>query len=336
MSAIRANHHIWLGLVVVGLSPRVAMAQTIPVSNVEELYGAVNDPANAGATLVLSPGTYTLSATDGDGSVRPNGGRIELQPDMSLTGVVGDAGAVVISAFNLPAGSFPQAVNGVQTGPNAAVRLGRGSNVLEWLTVRDARFAQANIDTGLQPLDPGPAIVRVAHVRSTGSTRGLNVLNFGPQTSGQVIDADIVDCQFFDNIFNLSEGVRLGNFQGARGSTVNVRMSGNASWGQKQGRLIVNNRAIGSTVSVISTGNRFYDNGGGTIVVGGLSSNHTRADDNTISLEMHGDRFFGNTRASEFDHGGLIVLGTEKHLRRQRRQQQHRARRIVGNTDGRQ
>jgi hypothetical protein len=207
------------------------MAQTIPISNVEELYGAVNDPANAGATLVLSPGTYTLSATDGDGSVRPNGGRIELQPDMSLTGVVGDAGAVV--------------------------------------------------------------------------------LNFGPQTSGQVIDADIVDCQFFDNIFNLSEGVRLGNFQGARGSTVNVRMSGNASWGQKQGRLIVNNRAIGSTVSVISTGNRFYDNGGGTIVVGGLSSNNTRADDNAISLEMHGDRFFGNTRASEFDHGGLIVLASE-------------------------
>lgn len=189
--------------------------------------------------------------------------------------------------------------------------MGLGRNALEWLTVRDARFAQANIDTGLQPLDPGPAIVRIAHVVSTGSVRGLNVLNFGPPTSGQLIEAEIVDSRFFDNTFNLSEGVRLGNFQGAQGSTVNVRMSGNVSWGQKQGRLIVNNRANDSTINVRSSGNRFYDNGGGTIVVGGLSSNDTRADGNTITLEAHGDVYLGNVRDTDLDHGGLIALGTE-------------------------
>ena len=297
-------------LIVLGLSPS-AMAQTIAIPNVEELYSAVNDPAYAGATLVLSPGTYMLSVDDPNGVSRPKAGRIELQPDMSLKGVEGDSSAVVISALNLPASSFPQTANGVATGPNAAVRMGLGHNSLEWLTVRDARFAQANIDTGLQALDPGTAFVRIAHVASTGSTRGLNVLNFGPQTSGQTIEADIVDCQFFDNTFNLSEGVRLGNFQGARGSTVNARMSGNQSWGQKQGRLIVNNRAMASTVNVFSSGNRFSDNGGGTIIVGGLSSNNTRADGNTISVEAYGDQFLGNTGVSEFDHGGLIVLGTE-------------------------
>ncbi|MDE2360845.1 MAG: hypothetical protein KGL70_15845, partial [Betaproteobacteria bacterium] len=136
-------------------------------------------------------------------------------------------------------------------------------------------------------------------------------LNFGPATSGQTIDADIIDCQFFDNTLNLSEAVRIGNFQGAHGSTVTVRMSGNLSWGQKQGRLIVNNRAIGSTVNVVSSGNRFYDNGAGTIIVGGLSSNNTRADGNTINFEAHGDQFIGNSAESEFDHGGLVVLGTE-------------------------
>lgn len=295
-------------LIVFGVG-RIAAAQTIVVTNVEELYDAVNDPANAGATVALAPGTYMLSVNDAQNLPRPNAGRIHFQPDMSLKGVEGNPGAVVINAINLPVASFP--TNGMPAGPNAAVRMGLGRNALEWLTVRDARNAQANIDTGLQPLDPGPALVRIAHVISTGSVRGLNALNFGPMTSGQVIDIEIVDCQFVENTLNLSEGVRLGNFQGARGSTVNARMSGNISWGQKQGRLIVNNRAIESTINVWSSGNRFYDNGGGTIVVGGLSSNNTRADGNTITLVAHGDQFLGNVRDTEFDRGGLIALGTE-------------------------
>jgi hypothetical protein len=310
MTAVRSCHYIAASLIVLSISEGAA-AQTITVSNVDELYNAVNDSANAGATIVLAPGTYMLSVTGANNVPRPKGGRIEFQPDMSLRGVEGNMNAVVISAFNLPASSFPQIVNGVQTGPNAAVRMGLGRNSLEWLTVRDARSAQANIDSGLQPLDPGTAYIRIAHVASTGSTRGLNVLNFGRDSSDQTIEADIVDSQFFDNDENLSEGVRLGNFQGARRSTVNARMSGNVSWGQKQGRLIVNNRANESTVNVWSSGNRFYDNGGGTIIIGGLSSNDTRADDNTITLEAHGDRYLGNTGVTELDPGGLVVLGGE-------------------------
>ena len=308
MAGVRSRYYIAAGLIVLGISQAVA-AHTITVSNVDELYDAVNNSGNAGATIVLAPGTYMLSVNDGHGTARPKGGRLELQPDMSLRGVEGNMNAVVINAFNLPPSSFP--ANGVPAGPNAAVRMGLGRNALEWLTVRDARSAQANIDTGLQPLDPGPAYIRIAHVASTGSTRGLNVLNFGRDASNQTIEADIVDSHFFDNDENLSEGVRLGNFQGARGSTVNARMSGNVSWGQKQGRLIVNNRANESTINVWSSGNRFYDNGGGTIIIGGLSSNDTRADDNTINFEAHGDRYLGNTGVTELDPGGLIVLGGE-------------------------
>jgi hypothetical protein len=103
----------------------------------------------------------------------------------------------------------------------------------------------------------------------------------------------------------------MGNFQGAQGSTVNVRMGGNLSWGQKFGRSIVNNRALGSMVSVISSGNRFYGNGLGTLIFGGVSANGTRADGNTIDFEAHGDQFLGNTGATEFDHGGLVVIGVE-------------------------
>jgi hypothetical protein len=189
--------------------------------------------------------------------------------------------------------------------------MGLGHNALEWLTVCDARNAQANIDTGLQPLDPGTTFIRVAHVASTGSTRGLNILNYGPQTSGQTIDADIIDNYFFENVLNQGEGIRMGNFAGATGSTVNVRMSGNLSWGQKQGRLIVDNTANNSTVNVMSSGNWFYGNGAGTIIAAGLTQGTKRADGNIINFEAHGDEFIGNTGETEFDHGGLVVLGVD-------------------------
>ena len=310
MKIICSGKCILLWLVILTLRV-AAVAQVIQISNVEELYIAVNNPANTGATLVLAPGTYMLSATDSQGVQLPNGGRIQLQMDMSIVGVEGDRDSVVINASGLPASSFPQTVNGVATGPNAAVRMGLGHNALEWLTVRDAVNGQANIDTGLQPLDPGTAYIRVAHVASTGSTRGLNIQNFGPLTSGQTIEADITDCYFFNNNVTLSEGIRIGNFLGAQRSTVNVRMDGNVSWGQKMGRSIVNNRTLNSMVSVVSSGNRFYDNGLGTFVFGGLSSNGTRSDGNTIDFEAHGDQFIGNTRETEFDHGGFIVVGAE-------------------------
>src|SRR5215472_12705635 len=61
-------------LISLALSPR-AVAQVIQVSNVEELYSAVNDSANAGAAIVLSSGIYMLSALDPNGVPRPKGGR---------------------------------------------------------------------------------------------------------------------------------------------------------------------------------------------------------------------------------------------------------------------
>jgi hypothetical protein len=297
-------------LIVLALSP-VAVAQSIQITNVEELYTAVNNSANAGATLVLAPGTYMLSASDSNNVPRPKGGRIELEPDMSLVGVTGNRDAVVISAFNLPDSSFPTDADGVATGPNAAVRMGLGHNAVEWITIRDARAGQANLDSGLQSLDPGTAFIRIAHVSSTGSARGLNLLNFGPQTSGQTIEADVDDCYFFNNDIGIAEGVRFGNFQGARGSTVNVRMSGNLLWGQQQGALVVNNTAVDSTVNVVSAGNRFYGNGAGMIIAGGLTQGPMSADGNTINLQAHGDQFIGNTGETIFDHGGLVVLGTD-------------------------
>ena len=290
-------------LVVVAFAAN-AVAQTVSVNNVEDLYAAVNDPANAGSTVVLASGVYMLSANDPNGVARPNKGRLDLLENMSLLGVVGDRSAVVIDASNLPASSFTGS-----PGPIAAIRMGRGANSIQWLTVRNAANGQANIDVGLQ--EPGTAYVTIAHVESYGSARGLNVLNFGSGASGETIEVDIVDNDFHDNVLGVGEGMRVGNFQGATGATINARIVGNRSWGNIQGRLLVNNRAINSTVNVFSSGNRFFNNGLGTAIIGALSSNATSANGNTINFEGHGDQFVDNNMPTILDVGGLVVLGGE-------------------------
>jgi hypothetical protein len=68
-----AGKYIRLWLFVLALS-RCVLAQVVPISNVEELYSAVNNPANVGATLVLAPGTYWLSPTDHMARPVPKGG----------------------------------------------------------------------------------------------------------------------------------------------------------------------------------------------------------------------------------------------------------------------
>jgi len=310
MSTPAAAHAKAFGLLILMLSP-CAMAQVVPIADVEALYSALDNPAYDGATLVLAPNTYHLSRKDAYDVDRKNLGRIELRRDMTLRGVVGDQSAVIINAYALPQDSYPQTTKDlVATGPNAAIRMGLGRNSLEWLTVQDAWKGQANIDTGLQKLDPGSTTIRLDHVSSTGSARGLNALNFGPETSGQHIDMEILNSEFYDNDIGQAQGVRIGNFQGAVGSSITIRISGSHFWNQGVGCLVVNNNAVSSKVTMESLGNRYDHNTAGMIVMGAFSSNSTRANGNTIALEIRGDSYVENT-GSVGDRGGLIVMGTE-------------------------
>ena len=297
-------------ILLLGITASAVQAQTVPVGNVEELYAAVNDPGNAGATLTLAPGVYMLSATAPSGAARANGGRLELQENMSLSGVEGHLEAVVIDANDLPASSYLAGVGTLRIG---AIRIGRGRNSIESLTVRNARLGVANIDTSLHW--PGTAFVKIANIASSGSQRGLDVINHGPLgASGETIEADITGSEFFDNNVPACQnlpcaGVRVVNFRSA-GSTINVRMRGNRIWGQTMGSVIANNGATNSTVNVFSGGNRAFSNGAGLVVLGanaGFPSNG-----NTVDLQAHGDHFVDNT-ATPFPDlvGGIVVLGAD-------------------------
>jgi hypothetical protein len=279
----------------------------VNVTNIEELYAAVNNSNNAGNQIVIAPGVYLLSVTDPNGAARPNSGRLELQENMSLRGVFGDRGAVIIDAINLPLTSFNSAPPVPLTG---AIRMGRGTNAIEWLTVRNAVPAPSNIETELA--STAVANIRVAHIASTNSGRGLDVRNFGAAQAGRVINAEIVDNDFYNNKTSpQGEGFRIISAQGANGGIINATLAGNRSYNNYLGLLVENNRSNNSVSTVFSSGDRFYENGNAAVVGGGLSQNSTVANGNTVSFTAYGDSFENNNGFNNFDFGGLVVPAGE-------------------------
>jgi hypothetical protein len=277
-----------------------AAAQTVPVGNVEQLYAAVNDPANAGSTLDLAPGIYTLSVNDPNGVARPNKGRLELQTDMSITGVANDRSAVVIDPSLLPDGSFLDGTRRTGT-----IRIGRGTNSVEWLTVLGNSSSAGSVETDLAS---SAATVRIAHIVSNGSARGFDIRNFGPASSGRTIDAEAVD----NEVYNGAEGFRAVNQNNVTGGIIRLRLEGNRSHDNEFGCVIENNGSSLSSVTVRSYGDRLYNNGGGCVIgaalIGGPVGN---ANGNTTDFEAHGCKVINNKGPWSLDRGGILALGAE-------------------------
>ncbi|HEX5075395.1 MAG TPA: hypothetical protein VFW03_19445 [Gemmatimonadaceae bacterium] len=290
------------------LQPDVA-AIALTVADVEQLYSAVNDPANEGAAITLAAGTYVLSAKDAEGVARPNAGRLELQQDMSLFGVTDDRSAVVIDATGLPASSVTDPQPQQSTNRTAPVRIGRGSNTIEWLTVLGSPAAAAGIAAELGGT-PSTRI-RVAHVVSGGTSRGIDVRSGGASMAGRRVDAEIVDNELFGptQVVGNSEGIRLSNFVGADGGVIVAMLSGNRVHGFQLGCVVSNNRSSNATVNVRSSGDRFFGNGHGCDIVGGLVTQATGgANSNSTKFEAHGSQFVDNT-INGAESGGVFVVG---------------------------
>jgi len=276
------------------------------VANVEQLYAAVNDAANAGASIFLAPGTYALSAVGPGAVARPNGGRLELQLDMSLYGIVDDETAVTIDAAALPTSSLT-----LSFGRTAPVRIGLGSNTIEWLTVHGNPNAAAGIATEL----PGTATtkIRVAHIISGGSSRGIDVRNVGAANAGRRIEAEIIESDFFGPavVVGNTEGIRVANFVGADGGVVVATLNENEFHGFQNGCVLANNRSSRAVVDVRSFGDRFFGNTLGCYIAGGLSQASTGvANSNVTILEAHGSHFVDNNASIPgIDAGGIQIVG---------------------------
>jgi hypothetical protein len=277
------------------------------VANVEQLYAAVNNIENVGATVVLAPRIYSLSVNNPAGAPRPNGGRLELQRDMSLYGVAGDRAAVVIEASGLLSSSFTV---GVSFGRTGVIRTGRGSNAVEWLTIAGHKNAAAAVETDLfercgdpEKPSPCPTHIRVAHVVGDVSARGVDVRNVTGDMRGRRIDAEIVDNEFFHGV----EGIRVINFMGADEGDISVVMSGNRSYQNIWGCIFENNRSSFARIYVRSSGDRFEDNWLGCQIGGGFVLTATGAANyNSVEFEAHGTHFINNTSTTIYNDTGQI------------------------------
>ena len=285
----------------------------INVSNIEELYSAVNDAANVGETIGMAPGTYVLTANAPGGAARPNGGRLDLQKNMSLIGKVGDRDAVKIDSSQLPQASLRVPFSPPVPSPNrtSAIRLGRGKHTVEWLTVIGNPWAVAGIGTDLG--DTTPVKIRVAHVVSGGSLRGVDLRNSGLAMAGRKLEAEIEDNDFSSAGPQPGdpprEAIRLMNFIGATGAEVHAKMSGNRFHDSVYGCILENNKTNSGVISARSNGDIFENNSLSGCWIGGAFAGPNAPfgsfSGSSSTFEAHGGKFQTN---SEY---GILAEGAE-------------------------
>jgi hypothetical protein len=231
---------------------------------------------------------------------------------------------------------LPDSAFTVPFGRTGVIRVGLGSNAIEWLTIAGHPFAAAAVETDLVQADshgtPLGTAIRVAHVVAGGrpladgnaprvdvsgaSARGVDIRNVGTAgMAGRRIDAEIVDSEVFGGV----EGIRIINFNAAHFGEIAVAMEGNRSYANRVGCIIENNRSNFAKISVWSNGDRFEDNGLGCEIGGALVAAAGVANSNITTFEAHGTHFSNNTRTVFFndtgpsftDLGGLLVIGAE-------------------------
>jgi hypothetical protein len=281
------------------------MPDKVHVSDVESLYAAVNDPGNAGATIVPAPGSYHLTRIDPLGAARPNGGRLELQADMSMSGVTGHRDEVVIDSSDPVNG--PSFV--IEGGNAGTIRMGRGRQTVEWLTVVGGVNSAAGVQTDLVG---GTPVLRIAHVLCTGSVRGIDVRNLGPAGAGRSLTVDLDDNEVTGNVTGNGQGIRFVN-TAADGASIVASLHGNRSHGNKAGFLAANQASNGASVTIDSHDDRFDDNLVGGVILGGLQGmGATVANDSVVNLTTHAGsmaRNHGVVPSPQDVSGGLSVVG---------------------------
>jgi len=155
--------------------------------------------------------------------------------------------------------------------------------------------------------------VRVAHVVSGGTSRGVDVRNVSPVMAGRRIDAEIVDNEIVgpSQLMGSSEGIRLANMAGADGGVIVAKLSDNRVHGFQLGCIIANNRSSSSVVQVRSSGDRFFANAHACDILGGLVTQATNsANSNLTTFEAHGSQFVDNTAPiGNTEPAGIVVVG---------------------------
>lgn len=267
--------------------------EKVYVSTIEELYAAVNDAGNTGVEVNLAPGIYVLSAS------YPNGGRLELQTDMSLKGQPGQTDAVLIDQSSLPTASFV-----IPAGRTGGIRTGQGINTLEWLSIKGGSVS-ANpfsvLNTDLLSTETTLNMSNV-FVDVNGSNIGINLRNRLAEHAGRRVYSQIQNCEITGAINFNGLALALQNANGSSDAVIDLTMRNNYLHGNKIGMLIFSTTGAASisncTIQVKSYDDRFEGNGVGLDPSAGVNqSGTTNSNNNTTIIEMYGTRIKNNNPA---------------------------------------
>ena len=283
----------------------------IYVSSLDELYAAVNNPSNAGTEVVIDPGNYVLNAS------YPNGGRLELQTDMSLKGQPGQVDAVLIDQSSLPFASFRLS----PTVTVAPIRIGRGANSIEWLSVKGGSVAANPLGAIESDLIGTETKVTISHVSldCNGGRVGILFRNRLVEHANRVINATLELTEISNAISNPNSpgaGVALQNR--ISGAQINLNMKGNYIHGCRIGVLYfasgLGNNIENCSVDLLSHEDRIEGNGCGIDLSGGSSNAPVLANNNIVNAKIYGSTIKGNGLAqfppnNGAHSGGIDVAG---------------------------
>lgn len=264
--------------------PALALAHpvTVTVANVEQLYAAVNNPANDNVRIVLAPGTYALTELPPCSTLpcpppRPALGRIVLRQGMDLIGSnsyllehgIPQARDATGEVFADPAtetiidGSALFGEPPSDAGGSSVIHAGL-KNRIQNLTVRGNGFNAAQIE--VLPPRNGMSVV-VSGCILEGGRRGIFVNNTGPNASGTQSTATIEGNVIRHHRSRFGFGIQVLHFQTV-GDQIVVKANNNRVYDNNYGLYLPSWGAIESQTTVISRGNTYQRNAIGLFVIG--------------------------------------------------------------------
>jgi hypothetical protein len=273
------------------------------VSNLDELYAAVNDPENAGTEVVLAPGTYLLSAS------YPNGGRLELQTDMSLRGQPGQIDAVFIDQSALPISSYRLS----PTITVAPIRIGRGINSIEWFSVKGGPAAVNPLAVIESDLLGDETNVTISHVSvdCNGSRTGILFRNRLEEHANRVINAKLEHSEIFGARSGIASGVAMQNR--ISGSQIKLDMKENYIHDCKIGIFNLNG-GLGNSIDnclleFTSHSDRIENNGCGLDLSAASGGGANYSNNGSVIVKMYGASIKNNGVPQLAPTNGALLSG---------------------------
>jgi hypothetical protein len=292
--------------------PFYAGRKIVPVSGVTQLYQEVNNPANAGNTLVLQDGIYLLDPLlDTKGT-----GLIQFQKDMYI--IANPGTSVIVNGSKL----VPPNLNGsmpFEPKKTGFIRMGNGNNRLSNVTIfgnENPDFISA-VDTDLAT---DQSVDSIDNCTIKFSQTGIDIRIAGSSSKNHRLTAIVFNNTLMTNLIKNGQCIVIQNALNADNASITVNMHDNQCTDNLIGIRIMNQSTVGSHITVNSKNDYFTGNGLGMYIAGGMMltppvAPFLTADGNAVQFTGVNTHLYGNSRSylllnnMQIEHGDLKLIG---------------------------